>query len=205
MTVVAISAAYGARGGYVGPTLAERWGVPFLDRAIAMRVAAALDVTVDEADSQWEPPNRSFVERLLGSFLGADSGAPIAPPPDIISPDDFREETEKAVRAQSATGQGVILGRAAAAALRDDATVLRVRLTGPADRRLEQAIEIGHLERPQASAAMRRLDRYHAEYVRQYYGVDIDDPSLYQLTIDATAMDTDACVSLIELAARSLR
>jgi hypothetical protein len=205
VTVVAISAAYGARGGFVGPTLAEHWGVPFLDRAIAMRVAGALDVSVDEALSQWEPPDRSFVERLLGSFLAADTGAPVAPPPDIVSPDDFREETEKAVLAQAATGEGVILGRGAVAALRRDPTVLRVRLTGPPQRRLAQAMEIGHLDRPQASAAMKRLDRYHAEYLRQYYGVDIDDPTLYQLTIDATAMDTDACVALIELAARSIR
>jgi hypothetical protein len=205
MTVVAISAAYGARGGYVGPTLAERWGVPFLDRAIAMRVAAALDVSVDEAISQWEPPDRSFVERLLGSFLGADTGAPVAPPPDIVSPADFRQETERAVLAQAASGEGVILGRAAVAALRADPTVLRVRLTGPPERRLAQAMEIGHLDRSRASAAMRRLDRYHAEYLRQYYRVDIDDPTLYQLTIDATAMDTDACVALIELAARSIR
>ena len=205
MTVVAMSAAYGARGSFVGPTLAEHWGVPFLDRAIAMRVAAALDVTVDEALHQWEPPSRSFVERLLGSFLGADTGAPVAPPPDVVSAVDFRAETEKAVLAQAATGEGVILGRAAVAALRGRPDVLRVRLTGPADRRLEQAMEIGHLERPQASAAMRRLDRYHAEYLRQFYGVDIDDPTLYQLTIDATTMDTDACVALIDLAARSIR
>jgi hypothetical protein len=199
MTVVAITAAYGARGGFVGPTLAEHWGVPFLDRAIAMRVAADLDVTIDEAISQWEPPDRSFLERLLGSFLGADTGAPVAPPPDTVSPDDFRAATERAVLEQAATGEGVILGRGAVAALRDDPHVLRVRLTGPRERRLAQAME------RQASDAMRRLDRYHAEYLRQFYGVDIDDPTLCQLTIDTTAMDTEVAVKLIELAAQSLR
>ena len=39
MTVVAISAAYGTRSGQIGPKLAERLGVPFVDRAIALRVA----------------------------------------------------------------------------------------------------------------------------------------------------------------------
>ncbi len=40
---------------------------------------------------------------------------------------------------QAATGEGVILGRGCVAVLRDDPAVLRVRLSGPADRRLTQA------------------------------------------------------------------
>lgn len=204
MTVVAISAAYGARGGFVGPTLAERLGVPFVDRAVANKVAARLDVSVDEAISQWEPPDRGFLERLLSSFLGADTGAPIGPPPEIVSPDDFRRETEAVVLEQVQTGEGVILGRGAVGALRDHPGVLRVRLTGPEDRRLAQAMELGGMENDAAAAAMRRLDRYHAEYLRRFYDVDIDDAALYHLTLDATTFDTEACVDLISRAARAL-
>ena len=204
MTVVAMSAAYGAQGSLVGPALARRLDVPFVDRVIAMRVAARLDVTVDEAIGLWEPPDRSFLERLLSSFLGADTGAPIGPPPDIVSPDDFRREAEAAVLEQAATGEGVILGRGAVAALRDHPHVLRVRLSGPRDRRLAQAMDLGEMDQATAIAAMRRLDRYHADYLRRFYDVDIDDPALYHLAIDATTMDTETCVELIELAARAI-
>lgn len=204
MTVVAISAAYGARGGFVGPMLAERLGVPFIDRAIANKVAARLDVSIDEAMSQWEPPDRGFLERLLSSFLGADTGAPIGPPPDMISPDDFRRETEAVVLEQVQTGAGVILGRGAVGALREHPGVLRVRLTGPKDRRLAQAMELGGLDKDTASPSMRRLDRYHGEYLRRFYDVDIDDPALYHLAIDATTFDTEACVDLLTRAARAL-
>ena len=38
----------------------------------------------------------------------------------------------------------------------------------------------------------------------KFYGVDIDDPTRYHLTIDATALDTDACVSLMVVAAHAL-
>jgi hypothetical protein len=205
MTVVALSAAYGARGGLIGPALAERLGVPFVDRVLALRVAGALDVSVDEAISQWEePPERSFLERILSSFLGIDTGAPVGPPPEIVSPDDFRRAAEKAVLEQAATGEGVILGRGAVAALRDHSGVLRVRLSGPAGARLAHAMESSGLDEQAATAAMRRIDRYHADYVKEFYDVDIDDPALYHVALDATALDTDVCVALIETATRAL-
>ena len=204
MTVVAISAAYGALGSRVGPEVARRIGVPFVDRALALAVAGQLDVPVDEAVKQWDPPPRSFVERMLSNFLGADTGAPIGPPPEIVTPDDFRGAAEAAVREQAATGEGVILGRGAVAALRDDPSVLRVRLTGPEKARVRQAMELGGVSEADATRAMRHLDRYHADYLKQYYGADIDDVGLYHLVIDATALDAGACVELIVRAAEAL-
>jgi len=205
MTVVAISAAYGTRSGQIGPKLAQRLQVPFVDRAIAHRVAGHLDVSVDEAVKHWEPAQRSFLERMVSAFLGADTVAPIGPPPDIVTPEDFREATERVVLEQAATGDGVILGRGCVAVLRGDPMVLRVRLTGPVDRRLAQAVETSGLTESEARDTMKHLDRYHAEYLKQFYGADIDDPTLYHLAVDATALDNDACVSLIVVAAHALR
>jgi hypothetical protein len=51
---------------------------------------------------------------------------------------------------------------------------------------------------------MRRLDRYHAECVGEFHDLDIDDPALGHLMLDATSLDTVACVDLIEMAARAI-
>ena len=205
MTLVAISAAYGTRSGVIGPALAQRLGVPFVDRVITHRVAATLDVSVDEAHGHWEPAPRSLLERMVSAFLGADTIAPVGPPPLLVTPEDFRQATEAAVLEQAATGDGVILGRGAVAVLRADPRVLRVRLSGPNDRRLAQAVRLGELDEAAARSAMDHLDRYHAEYLRQFYGVEIDDPRLYHLAIDATALDQDAVIALIVDAAHALR
>jgi len=162
-------------------------------------------VSVEEAHQQWEPPSQSFLERILSSFHGVDTGAPVGPPPETNSPEDFRRAAEAAVLEQAATGEGVILGRGSVAALREHAHVLRVRLTGPPDRRLPIAMELSGLDKQAASAAMRRLDRYHADYLREFYDVDIDDPALYHLTIDATTLDVGTCVELIVTAAGAIR
>jgi cytidylate kinase len=55
-----------------------------------------------------------------------------------------------------------------------------------------------------ARETIRRLDRTHSAYLKQFYGADIDDPSLYHLVIDSTSIPIDACVELIALATRSL-
>jgi cytidylate kinase len=204
MTLVAISASFGAGGTRIGPAVADRLGVPFLDRAIPLAVAARLDLEPDEAEAFDEQAGRSRLEQLLRGFMGAEPGVPLATPPEALTTEDFRRATEEVLRRQAATGQGVILGRAAVVVLRKDHRVLRVRLDGPRERRVEQAVVLGRaLNRRAAERAVRRTDRTHADYARHLYGADIRDPELYHLMIDSTTLELDACVELIASAATS--
>jgi cytidylate kinase len=95
----------------------------------------------------------------------------------------------------------VILGRAAAVVLADLRGALHVRLDGPAERRLAQAVELEGVERATAERHMRETDRAREAYVQQFYGADARDPALYHVVIDSTALPLDACVELIALAA----
>ena len=203
MTLIALSAAYGAAGSQIGPGLAQRLGVPFIDRGIALAVAERLDVSVDDALAHEEPSSKSLLERLLSGFLGADPGAPAPLPSDTVTPEDFHHASHEALLAQAATGRGVILGRGAVAALRNDDRVLRVRLSGPVARRIEHAMRARDLDRDTAARTVRALDRAHADYLRQFYDVDIRDPGLYHLMIDATAFDAEVCIDLIVAAAEA--
>ena len=204
MTIIALSAAYGAAGSRIGPALAERLGVPFIDRGIALAVAERLDIPVDDALAHEEPSGKSLLERVLSGFLGADPGAPAPLPVDAVTPADFHRASQEALLSQAATGRGVILGRGAAAALRNDPHVLRVRLTGPVERRIEHAMRVRGLDRDTTERTLRALDRAHADYLRQFYDVDILDPGLYHLVIDATSFGAGVCVELIATAAEAL-
>jgi cytidylate kinase len=204
VTLVALSAAYGAGGSRVGPALAERLGVPFVDRAIPTAVAEHLSVSLDEAVAHDEQTAPSWLERLLGGFLGSDTGAPTPLPAQAMSGEDFRRATEEVLCQQARTGRGVILGRGGAVVLRDQPRALRVRLNGPSERRIRQAMRVQDVDEETARDTLRRLDRAHAAYLKQFYGVDINDPALYHLRIDSTVMPLEACVKLIALAARSL-
>jgi cytidylate kinase len=204
MTVVALSASYGAGGNVVGPELAERLGVAFLDRAIPLQVAEHLDVSLDEAEAHDEEASESFLDRLLRGFIGADVGVPTPMPPETFTSEDFRRATEEVLLRQASTGHGVILGRAAAIVLRDDPGVLRVRLDGPAEARVRQAMRLGGVDEATARETLERLDRTHSDYARQFYGHDIRDTSLYHLVIDGTALAPETCVELILTASAAL-
>jgi hypothetical protein len=201
MTVVTLSASYGAGGSQVGPRLADRLGVAFLDRVIPTTVAERLAVPLDDALAH-DDAVRSVLERLLMRFAPAAqafSGA--ATPPELVDERSFLRATEAVIREHAAAGSGVILGRAAAIVLRDAPGALHVRLDGPAERRLAQAMELEGADRDTAARHMRETDRAREAYVNQFYGADARDAALYHLVIDSTALALDACVELIALAA----
>jgi cytidylate kinase len=201
MTLVAISASYGAGGSQIAPALAERLGVPFVDRAIPMAVAEELDISYDDAATLDQQLGRSWLERVLSGFIGGDTGVPSPAPAATVTSDDFRRATEEALVTQAATGRGVILGRGAVVVLRDDPRALRVRLDGPADRRLEQAMRLGNTDRETAERAMKRLDRVHFDYAKHFYGIELRDISLYHVVLDSTALPFETCVDLLAAAA----
>jgi hypothetical protein len=200
MTVVTLSASYGAGGSQVGPRLADRLGVAFLDRVIPTTVAERLAVPLDDALAH-DDAVRSVLERLLMRFApAAQAFSGTATPPELVGERSFLKTTEEVIREHAAAGSGVILGRAAAVVLRDTPRALHVRLDGPAERRLAQAITLEGVDRETAARHMRETDRAREAYVQQFYGVDARDATLYHMVIDSTALALDACVELIALA-----
>jgi hypothetical protein len=203
MTLVALSASYGAGGSVIGPALAERLDVPFIDRAIPLAVADRLQVPYDDAVAHDEQVSTGWLQRVLSGFVGGDSGAPAPLAPEMFSSEDFRRATEEVLLQQAATGSGVILGRGSVVVLREDPRALRVRLDGPPHDRVSQAMRLDPgLDREGAERALRQFDRTHAGYLQQFYGVDIRDSTLYHLVLDSTRIELEACVEIIAWAAR---
>jgi cytidylate kinase len=209
MPGITISANYGAGGSIVAPAVAQKLGLQFLDRAISSRVAAQLRVSVQEAEGG--VISRSLAGRLLalltplaGGALGAGTDA--APPNAPMPLDDsalFRERTEAIMREALQTG-AVILGRAGAAALRDEPGVLRVRLFGPQKARIKQAAQLEQTDPKTAAQRLPEVDQARAGYVRRLYGADVDDPRFFHLQIDSTVVPLDVCADLVVAAYSSL-
>lgn len=201
-TLVTLSASYGSGGSLIGPAVAQRLEVPFVDRVIPLGVAERLDVPMDDAVAHDQKVG-SLLERVLRSFVAVDTGTPTPLAAEDFSAEEFRLATEEVISRQAATGAGVILGRAGAVLLRDDPRVLRVRLDGPPERRIRQAVALGDITPDTARRALAKADHTHAAYVRHFYNEDVTDPRLYHLVIDSTAIGIEACVETIVAAARS--
>ena len=199
--LVTISAAYGAGGSLIGPRVAERLGVRFLDRAIPVSVADQLEVPREGLSQQQVP--RSVFRRWFPRFVPAAqvfAGTATRDDPTTMTEDEFRLATEQALHECSEVG-AVILGRAAAVVLRDEPGALHVRLDGPIERRIGQAMVIHGVDRPTAERELKIADRARETYVERWYGADPHDPRCYDLVINSTRINVDTCVELIALVA----
>jgi len=79
----------------------------------------------------------------------------------------------------------------------------RVRLSGPLEARIEQAMARYGLTREQARRQERENDGARAAWVQRFYGRNVTDPSLYDLVFNATRFGVHQCVELIATAARA--
>jgi cytidylate kinase len=205
MHVITISATYGAGGAVVGPAVAERLGVPFVDRAIPVVVANDLGIPVDDVLCRDEQV-RGWMARLLSAT------APLSAE-WIVDPDHLRTTmlsdgqvlrcTEGAIRRAVDSGGGVILGRAAAIVLQDHPTAFHVRLDGDPDRRVRQVVETLGVPEREAHAALVRNDKARTAYVRHFYGADPASAEYYHLVLDSTRVPLETCTEIIVAAVRA--
>jgi hypothetical protein len=202
--LVTLAALYGANGTAIGPLVAEKLGVPYLDREIPAAVAARTGLSDDAvADIDDEP--RSGLDRLAGSLgrlstiTGATGGS--------VERLDMQERLLRAYieefLATARTTGGVALGRGGMVVLRSTPWALHVHLGGPRESRIARRMAADGIDRQTAERRQQAEDRARFRYVQRVYGIDGGDPSLYHLMLDSTTLDLDTCVGLIATAARS--
>jgi cytidylate kinase len=194
--VITISASYGAGGSWIGPQVAERLGYRFVDRAIPAQVAERLGVSVDHAQAHDEAAHSRLAQVL--ARMPNTAGLTL---PDVTDK-SFCRETETLLREVADAGDAVVLGRAAAIVLHDRPNALHVRLDGPEDARILQAMRVEEIDEEEARKRQRTSDPARIDYVKHFYRADPRDPGHYHLVIDSTALPLETCVELIATAAR---
>lgn len=206
MTVVTLSATFGAGGSEIGPAVAEALGLVFIDRAIPMRVAEKLGVSLADAQAKDETVSTGFTRLISSMALVPDLAAGAGPIAYNPVPDDriFREQTERVLHEIAAGTGGVILGRAAALVLAGVPGALHVRLDAPVAARLEHIEREHRLTQAQAEQLIRDNDGAHEAYVRHFYRCKMTEARHYHLIIDSVRLPTRTVVSLIADAARAV-
>lgn len=201
--VVTIAALYGAGGSTIGPRVAERLGVQFLDRAIPSAVAERAGLTEAAVADVDENPRSSW-QRLLAI---AARTSPATGASDQVERLDLEERRLRAeieeFLAHASRAGGVVLGRGGSVVLAELPGALHVYLGGDRKARVERVMELQGVDRATAARRVRANDRARRDYVKGTYGIDGDNPHLYQLMIDAVALGADVCVELIVAAAQA--
>jgi cytidylate kinase len=205
MGSVTIAATYGAGGSIIGPAVAERLGLPFVDRAIPTAIVEKIHEPLVSALAD-DSAAGSNVGRLLNSvmsYTGLFAGVPIDADQLGVAPEVA--QTEVAIRALAAAGGAVILGRAGVFVLKERPDVFHVRLDGDVEARRRAAMVHDSLDYKAAAKMQQDTDQARRTYIAHFYPRDVwDDPRHYHMVLDSTALSSDVCIELIVRGARDL-
>ncbi len=201
MAVVTMSASYAAGGSAIGPRVARRLGMRFIDRAIPVSVAGQLGISVEEAEAIAENgPSRLW--QLFAGMSSAGYGMVVPAEDRRVTERQLIGQTETGIRTEADAGSCLILGHAAAVVLAERSDTLHVRLDGAPEGRIQTAMRQHGLDRDAAEAALKENDKVRAGYVKHFYQADSASPNLYHLVLDTVRLGWDHAEELIVAAAR---
>jgi cytidylate kinase len=204
--VICISRILGAGGREVGRLVAERLGYLHVDEEIVQQAAASQGVSADElADVE---RRSTFMDKLLQSLAHAGGAegymvgvVGVLPPPTPGGRGALRELIRRSIEETADRGDVVIVSHAASYALRGRDDVLRVLVTASEDTRRRRAAEVAALDDKQAAKAVHADDAGRAAYLKEFYGVDRELPTHYDITLNTDRLAPDAAAALVVAAA----
>ena len=185
MPIITISRGTLSGGRSTAECLASTLGYPCVGREILQEAARKVGVPVEDLSGKLEAPPSLFA-RLTQERKR------------------YLLAVQTALAEHSVTGQLVYHGLAGQFLLRDLPGVLAVRLIAPLDLRVRTLTSSHHgMTRKAAEEFIHNVDAERRRWVKLMYGADVEDPSLYDLTVnlDPISLET-ACVIIAEAAAQ---
>jgi cytidylate kinase len=178
MAVITISRESGARGSYIGRTLAERLGYLYVDREVVHEVSMEYGIRQDEFERIFEqaPGILERYDRRNREIVG------------LIG---------RIIRGLARRDNTVIVTRDAFTALREFGDVLNVRVSATRSIRIRRIQQDHDLNTREARAMLDRLDSERSKYVGAYHGLNWADAGLYDLCVNTGTLDIDQLVGLI--------
>jgi cytidylate kinase len=184
--VICVSHADGAGGAEVARLVAARLGYPYADDEIVARAAR---------DAGLYPEALALAEsREAGRKVEVDFGR-------FENTDKLRDLICAAIVTTADDGPVVIGAHAASFALIGRPDVLRVLVTASDGTRERRIAESESLDPRAAAKVLRESDKGRASYIKQFYDVDRELPTHYDLVVNTDVLDAAAAVEAIVTAA----
>lgn len=178
MAIVTISRGTYTGGIAVAERLAQELGHPCASREVVLE--AAEDSGVDEREllsTLQEPPR--FWEKTPGRIPA------------------HLNLVRAALLRRAQAGDLVYHGYAGHLLLSPIAHVLRVRIIAGPEKRIEALMEDYHMSRKEAAAHLRKLDLQLSKWTRFLYGVEWQDPSLYDAVVNLDGISVEGAVATL--------
>jgi cytidylate kinase len=210
----------------VGGEVARLLGIDFVDQQLMVEAARRCGVPVGVV-AERDERRAGFAKRLSGvlNSLLERSAASGADPltgatgleavlsqtyADMAHDQDEKEMSDKLyldtmttiIRELAAGGQIVILGRGSQMILKDDPRALHVLCIAPSEERNMRLAEREEMTLEDAKRRAQASDQARAAFYRKFWKVDVEDPRLYDITVDTSRLTYDIAAEVIVAAAR---
>lgn len=195
-TVVAIARTLSASGETIGRTIAAECGMRYVDNEIIDQAAALIGVTEQDLAQAETETRKSLVERILESFAPASAAADVAVTQALAKPPGYERVIVDVIHRTASEGNVVIVAHGAAIALAGMKGVLRVLVTASLNTRVDRLMELGR-GKTTAKRLIEESDASRAEFLRRFYGLEMESPTDYDLVVNTDRISTDEVAVLI--------
>ncbi|MBN1851947.1 MAG: cytidylate kinase-like family protein [Pirellulales bacterium] len=182
---LAISREAGAYGSRVAALVGKRLGWQVLDRQLLNYMAdhykLANDMLefVDETTSNW------LIE-ILGKWLSRQ----------VVTQTEYVMHVGRIALLAAHHASTVFVGRGIQFLLPSEKG-LTVRIIAPRELRIQRMVEQKAISPQDAAKDIDERDRGRREFLKRYFHCDVDDPHLYDITINTERLDENQAVELI--------
>jgi cytidylate kinase len=186
MAILTISREYGSGGREIGRAVATKLGYAYEDRVTLLAALRAADPSWERFGDEYDEHKPSLWERHDWSYRG------------------YSALLQRHLLEAAAADRVVIVGRGGAYLLAGVPTALHVRVVAPLAARIERIMRREHADHDSVRAAIERIDRERAGFIRAVYHRSWDDPAGYDMICDTSLLEQGAIVEDIvaHLAAR---
>ena len=202
--VVTISRQFGSGGAEVGRIVAEESKLLYVDQAIIAEVAKRLGINEEQAtrqDEQTVGEVGHILEALRSSSPFSLHYNNLFKPGDLPTQAQevaYLRLTQRVLLELATEGDVVIIGRGSQFLLHGAARTLHIYIFAPLDYRIEQVMNLYHLDRASAKELIERRDYEHNAYLGRYYGGNQHQPNLYHLLINTGLFTYELAANLIQ-------
>jgi len=186
MSVITISRGSFSGGKTLAECLAEKLGYRCIGRETIVERAAASGVSQQELlDALLKPPG--FLERFMHKRY------------------QYLTLFQAALAEEVKNGNVVYHGNAGHLMLKGAAPVLRIRIIAPIEMRLRMVQDRLKLTSHEARDYINKMDEGRKKWTQFLYGVDWEDPTLYDLVVNLEHMDIEEACEAINALTRTRR
>lgn len=202
MPVVTIRGKMGSGAPEIGRQVAEMLHIDYIDREIIAEVAARLHLEEQEVLAKEMPPTSlqdRIAEALAHGYTIGNSIQGVYLPIWQIPLDNNRyiEALTNFITELARGHAAVIYGRGSQFILKDHPQALHVSIVAPLKVRLKRVMEERKMTEDAAKQEISRFDSSAREFMKRFFGAEMEDPTCYDLVINTEQYSYQAATSII--------